>query len=71
MSDFKGMKLDEVEMAWGSFQAATALAAQRREQFIDIVQEAKQAKATQQEVADRVGLSRQRIAQFLDERRHG
>lgn len=71
MSEFKEVKLTEVEQAWNSLQAAQAQVQQRRETFIDTLQAAKQAKATQQEMADRINLSRQRIAQFLDERRRG
>lgn len=78
MSDIKRSKLDAVLAAATDFREMQHQTAVAREYFIDTILEAKDAKATQQEIAERCvidplkptqHLSRQRVAQFIDERK--
>lgn len=80
MIDSKKIKLEEVYDAHEAFREAQRAAADAREAWIDAMVEAKKAKATQQEIAEQCvveddlrdegdHLSRQRVAQFLSERK--
>ena len=79
MLDDKKSALDDVEEAAEDFRESQAATARARERFVDRIQDARSARATQQEIADRCvidpddpngeHLSRQRVAQFIDERR--
>lgn len=74
----KEAKLQEVYEAAEYYRESQAKTARAREQFIDSIMDAKAARATQYEIAERCviepdnptkHLSRQRVAQFIDERR--
>lgn len=79
MIDAKKLALEEVEGAANDFREAQQAQRDARERFIDKIVEARSVKATQQEIAERCvvdpddpegnHLSRQRVAQFLDERK--
>lgn len=78
MTDTKRARLDEVLQAAEDYREAQAATLRARERFVDSIIEAKDAKATQAEIAQRCviepdnpnkHLSRQRVAQFIDERR--
>lgn len=77
MSD-KQDKLQAVFEAAEDYRESQNSTARARERFIDSIMDAKDAKATQAEIAQRCviepdnankHLSRQRVAQFIDERR--
>jgi hypothetical protein len=74
----KDDKLQEVFEAAEYYRESQANTARARERFVDSIMDAKAAKATQYEIAERCviepdnptkHLSRQRVAQFIDERR--
>jgi hypothetical protein len=75
----KKTALDDVEAAAEDYREAQAQTKRERERFIDMIMDAKAARATQQEIAERCvidpddptgrHLSRQRVAQFMNERR--
>jgi hypothetical protein len=74
----KASKLKEVLEAAEDYREAQQATQRARERFVDSIVAAKDAKATQQEIAERCviepdnpqkHLSRQRVAQFIDERR--
>ena len=76
----KEAALDAVGEAAEEYRESQNSTGRAREAFIDAIMEAKEAKATQQEIAQRCviepddtskHLSRQRIAQFMNERRNG
>lgn len=79
MIDSKKTALEEVEQAAEDFREAQAGTLRARERFIDAIVTAREANATQQEIAERCvidaddpdgnHLSRQRVAQFIKERR--
>jgi hypothetical protein len=69
MEDNKQIKLSAVVEAYERYQECQEMTTEARENFIDKVMDARAAKATQQQIADEVELSRQRIAQFMDERK--
>lgn len=70
--------LDAVYEAAEYYRESQQGTARARERFVDSIMEAKKAKATQEEIAERCvieadnphqHLSRQRVAQFINERR--
>ncbi len=71
----KKQALEDVESAFVDYRVMQEGALQARESFIDSIVEARDAKASQQEIAECCAvpgdkhLSRQRVHQFLDERR--
>lgn len=74
----KDDRLQEVFDAAEHYRESQAAMLRAREDFIDAIIDAKSARATQQEIAERCviepdnpskHLSRQRVAQFIDERR--
>jgi len=79
MLDAKKTALEEVYEAAEDFRESQASTARARERFVDKILAARSAKATQQDIAERCvidpddpqgkHLSRQRVAQFIDERR--
>ncbi len=78
MNDEKKAALEKVYAAAEDYRETQAMALRARERFIDTIVDAKAAKATQQEIADNCPiepdnptkhLSRQRVAQFLNERK--
>lgn len=79
MLDAKKTALEEVYEAAEDYREAQAATKNARERFVDRILDARTAKATQQEIAERCvidpddpqgeHLSRQRVAQFIDERR--
>jgi hypothetical protein len=78
LTDAKQVALDEVHQAAETFRQAQQATSQAREAFIDKIIEARDLKATQQEIAEQCvtdepegHLSRQRVAQFINERKQG
>lgn len=79
MLDAKKTALEEVYDTAEDFRESQAATKRARERFVDAILSARQAKATQQEIAERCvidpddpqgqHLTRQRVAQFIDERR--
>lgn len=74
----KEAALDAVGEAAEHYRESQQSTGRARERFIDAIMDAKDAKATQQEIAQRCvlepdntsqHLSRQRVAQFMNERR--
>lgn len=61
--------LELAENAAKALRDATETREYLRDEFIGIVHAAKIANATQQEIADATGYSRQRIQQFLDQKK--
>lgn len=79
MLDAKKTALEEVYQAAEGFRESQAATSRARERFVDSILNARASKATQQEIAERCvidpddpqgqHLSRQRVAQFIEERR--
>lgn len=79
MLDAKKTALDEVYEAAEDYRESQSATYKARERFVDSILDARTAKATQQEIAERCvidpddpqgqHLSRQRVAQFINERR--
>lgn len=74
----KEAALDAVGEAAENYRESQQSTSRHREMFIDAIMEAKDSKATQQEIAERCviepdntskHLSRQRVAQFINERK--
>lgn len=61
--------LEEVETAGQLYDRAVQARLREREALIDKMQQAKKVGATHQEIADAAGFARQRVGQFLAERK--
>lgn len=61
----KQAKLDQIKAIWDLYDASQKETDSLREHLVDKVREAKALNATQQQIADQTGLSRQRIQQML------
>jgi DNA-binding transcriptional regulator LsrR (DeoR family) len=65
----KSHALEAVEAASHLYHDAKRETKTQRELLIDRIKEAHRSNATQQEISERTGLSRQRVSQFLSERK--
>lgn len=63
----KQNKLAHVKTVWELYEQAQNEADQLRHRLTLVSKEAREARATQQEIANQTGLSRQRIQQLLNE----